>query len=61
MVIVPQTPAERKSTELTVRVMGATALGVGLWAASQPGNSILMLGILLGLFMLIAPTMFMRK
>jgi uncharacterized membrane protein HdeD (DUF308 family) len=52
--------AGKNAEKVTLRVIGVIALIVGLWAASQPGNSILMLGILIGLFMLIAPSMFMR-
>jgi uncharacterized membrane protein HdeD (DUF308 family) len=52
--------AGKNAEKVTLRVIGVIALIVGLWAASQPGNSILMFGILIGLFMLIAPSMFMR-
>ena len=55
LAVVPLTPKEQN---VTIQVIGIVLIVVGLYAASQPGNSILIGGILVGIFMVLAPTMF---
>jgi uncharacterized membrane protein HdeD (DUF308 family) len=46
--------------QLVLRIVGVALTAGGLWALSQPTDSILILGVLLGPLILIAPSLFLH-
>jgi len=58
MALTPQ--QNRANNRLTLQIMGAVLIVLGLWAGSQEGDSILFLGLIVGPFLLLAPDMFLN-
>jgi uncharacterized membrane protein HdeD (DUF308 family) len=49
----------RDTKRLTTQIIGAALVAVGLYGLGQPENSMLILGVVIGPFLLIAPDMFL--
>jgi len=50
----------RAANRVAAQIAGLLLIILGIWAWGQPGNSLLILGILVGPFLLLSPDIFSR-